>query len=157
MNTFFMKTINLLLIVGVLLGYNAICHQRSQQEQISALEFELEKEKQTAKSFSENAAEAKEAEETSSPYTDGVYVGEAQGFGGTVQVQVEIADGRIAAVEILSAEQEDGAYLDAASVLKNVIVEAQSTEIDTVSGATFSSNGILHAAEDALRKAVKVQ
>lgn len=74
-----------------------------------------------------------------------------------VQVQVEIADGRIAAVEILSAEQEDAAYLDAASALTAVIVEAQSTSIDTVSGATFSSNGILHAAEDALKKAVKVQ
>ena len=54
-----------------------------------------------------------------------------------------------------AGEKEDAAYFDAASSLLDTILEEQSTDVDTVSGATFSSNGIIHATEDALRKAEK--
>ena len=54
-----------------------------------------------------------------------------------------------------AGEKEDAAYFDAASSLLDTILEEQSTDVDTVSGAPFSSNGIIHATEDALRKAEK--
>ena len=73
--------------------------------------------------------------------------------GGTVSVAVTIQDGTITDVAIVSAKQEDAAYFDAAKGVIDEILEAQTTEVDTVSGATFSSNGILHAVADALGKA----
>lgn len=149
MDTFFIKTINLLLIAGLILGYNSVCRQREQEEQIAQLKYELEYQKQAA----ELNAESDDSE--SSLYNDGVYEGEAQGFGGAVKVQIEIENGRIRSAEIISAEHEDAAYLDAASVLTDEIIKKQTADIDTVSGATFSSNGIIHAAEAALGKAEK--
>lgn len=80
---------------------------------------------------------------------------EAQGYGGTVAVELTIENGKFTDLTVVSAEKEDAAYFDAASSLLDTILEEQSTDVDTVSGATFSSNGIIHATEDALRKAEK--
>ena len=88
-------------------------------------------------------------------YKDGTYTGEADGFGGMVAVEVTVKDGKIEAVEVTSAEKEDGAYLAMAEDIIPKIIEAQSSEVDTISGATFSSTGIKNAAEHALEQAVK--
>lgn len=80
---------------------------------------------------------------------------EADGFGGTVAVEVTVKDGKIEAVEVTSAEKEDSAYLAMAEDIIPKIIEAQSAEVDTISGATFSSTGIKNAAEQALEQAVK--
>ena len=66
-----------------------------------------------------------------------------------------VKDGKIEAVEVTSAEKEDGAYLAMAEDIIPKIIEAQSAEVDTISGATFSSTGIKNAAEQALEQAVK--
>ena len=63
--------------------------------------------------------------------------------------------GKITAVDIVSAEKEDGAYLSMAKDIIPKIIEAQSAEVDTISGATFSSTGIKNASQEALEKAVK--
>ena len=120
-------------------------HSRSQEETITKLQNEL-----TQQETEDSAASDAEA---ASPYADGTYTGEAQGYGGTVSVAVTIQDGTITDVAIVSAKQEDAAYFDAAKGVIDEILEAQTTEVDTVSGATFSSNGILHAVADALGKA----
>ena len=52
-----------------------------------------------------------------------------------------------------SASGEDSAYLSQAEGVINSIISAQSTDVDTVSGATFSSTGIINAVNDALGKA----
>ena len=88
-------------------------------------------------------------------YKDGTYTGEADGFGGTVAVEVTVKDGKIEVVEVTSAEKEDSAYLAMAEDIIPKIIEAQSAEVDTISGATFSSTGIKNAAEQALEQAVK--
>ena len=54
-----------------------------------------------------------------------------------------------------SAEKEDSAYLAMAEDIIPKIIEAQSVEVDTISGATFSSTGIKDATEQALEQAVK--
>ena len=91
----------------------------------------------------------------STNYKDGTYTGEADGFGGTIQVEVKIEKNKIAEINVVSAEKEDGAYLSMAKDIIPKIIDAQSADVDTVSGATFSSTGIKNASEQALEKAVK--
>ena len=55
--------------------------------------------------------------------------------------------------DLLSAPGEDSAYLSQAESVIDSILSAQSTDVDTVSGATFSSTGILNAVDEALGKA----
>lgn len=86
-------------------------------------------------------------------YKDGTYTGDGQGFGGNIQVQITIADDTLTDIQVVSAEKEDSAYLSQGKAVIDRILEAQSTDVDTVSGATFSSTGILVAVEDALGKA----
>lgn len=85
-------------------------------------------------------------------YKDGTYYGTGTGFGGTIKVQVDISGGKIVSIKIL--ENNDGsAYISKASALINTIISSQSTNVDTVSGATYSSVGIIQAVRDALSQA----
>lgn len=90
--------------------------------------------------------------EDASSYKDGTYYGTGAGFGGTMKVQVDISGGKIAAIQIL--ENNDGSeYISKASSIINAIISSQSTNVDTVSGATYSSVGIIQAVRDALSQA----
>ena len=86
-------------------------------------------------------------------YKDGTYTGEAEGYGGTIQVEVTLAGDEITSINVVSAPGEDSAYLSQAESVIDSILSAQSTDVDTVSGATFSSTGILNAVDAALGKA----
>ena len=83
---------------------------------------------------------------------DGVYTGSGTGFSGTITVQVTVADGKIAAIQIVSSG-DDAAYLNRAQAVIPSVIAAQSTSVDTVSGATYSSKGILMAIRNALVQA----
>ena len=101
-----------------------------------------------------DSAEAAASTDAADPvYKDGTYTGDGQGFGGNIQVQITIADDTLTDIQVVSAEKEDSAYLSQGKAVIDRILEAQSTDVDTVSGATFSSTGILMAVEDALGKA----
>lgn len=90
------------------------------------------------------------------PYaTDGTFTGSAEGYGGPVTMQVTVENGWISDVQILDASQEDAAWLDMALVLPERILEAQTTDIDVVSGATFTSTGILNGATEALMQSME--
>ena len=91
-------------------------------------------------------------ETPASGYTDGTYYGEGEGYKSTIRVAVTIANGRISQIDIVS-QGDDAAYFNRAQSLVSSIVSNQTTAVDTVSGATFSSEGILAAVEDALRQA----
>lgn len=91
---------------------------------------------------------------TKKGYVDGVYEGTAEGFGGDITVQVRISDGKIALIEIVSAEDETPSYFEDAKAVIGRIVKAQNLEVDIVSGATYSSVGIINAVADALKQAV---
>lgn len=86
-------------------------------------------------------------------YKDGTYTGEAEGYGGTIQVEVTLAGDEITSINVVSAPGEDSAYLSQAESVINSVISSQSTDVDTVSGATFSSTGILNAVDEALGKA----
>ncbi len=86
-------------------------------------------------------------------YNDGVYSASADGFGGIIKTEVIINNGNIEEVNIVEAENEDKAYLKMAIAVINDIIEKQSADVDTISGATYSSTGILNSVEKALSKA----
>lgn len=86
-------------------------------------------------------------------YTDGTYYGQAQGFGGTIQVKVVISEGSITDIAVVSASGETPSYLSSAKAVISRILAAQSPNVDTVSGATYSSNGIINAVKKALSQA----
>lgn len=88
-----------------------------------------------------------------SKYKDGTYYGTGIGFGGEVKVKVVIADGIITEITIESAGGEDGSYLARAKTLIAKVLEQQSPNVDTVSGATYTSNGIISAIQNALSQA----
>ena len=74
--------------------------------------------------------------------------------GGEIRVEVLIEDGEITEINILEANAEDDAYLTTAESILDDILKAQSADVDTISGATFSSTGIRDAVSDALEQAV---
>ena len=90
--------------------------------------------------------------EDAAAYKDGTYYGSGTGFGGPLKVMVEISGGKIASIQIV--ENSDGSdYISKAASLINSIITTQSTNVDTVSGATYSSVGIIQAVRDALSQA----
>lgn len=90
--------------------------------------------------------------EDAAAYKDGTYYGSGTGFGGPLKVMVEISGGKIASIQIV--ENSDGSdYISKAVSLIDSIIAKQSTNVDTVSGATYSSVGIIQAVRDALSQA----
>ena len=144
MREFWMRLMSAVVIVGLILGYNSVLEVRAKDEEIAKLNAKIE-----------NVESLEDQESKNGSYKDGTYAGEADGFGGTVAVEVTVKDGKIEAVEVTSAEKEDSAYLAMAEDIIPKIIEAQSAEVDTISGATFSSTGNKNAAEQALEQAVK--
>lgn len=148
MKDFWIRVVSLLLIAGLLVDYNLILQAREKEEKILELTSELEQANRLVTSGDASTAGA-------ASYVDGTYTGEAEGFGGTVAVEVTVEGGKITGVEVTSAEKEDGAYLSMAEDIIQEILEAQSADVDTVSGATFSSTAIRDASAQALEKAVQ--
>nr|WP_207747259.1 FMN-binding protein [Blautia luti] len=137
---------------------------QDQQEQIlTALQEAYEEQKTVAESKTESDSKSSDskkstaAEETSDDsdnvYKNGTYEGSGTGYGGTITVQVTLQDDTITDVSVTSAPGEDSAYLAQGENVISSIISEQSTDVDTVSGATFSSTGILEAVNDALTKA----
>ncbi len=88
-----------------------------------------------------------------SAYRDGVYTASADGYGGSITVQVTISNDTITDITILSAEGETRSYFTRARYVISSMLTANSPEVDTVSGATYSSTGIINAVKSAMMKA----
>ncbi len=163
MNQFTTKLACLLLLIALIGGYQAKVVITSQAAEINAMETALEEAKMNleAKAAEEeaiqeetNPAEADGEENTDdSGFKDGTYQGEAQGYGGTISLNVTIKNGTIEAIDVVSAENEDNAYFGMATAVIDNIINAQSTEVDAISGATYSSTGIKNAVAAAVMKA----
>ena len=98
-------------------------------------------------------ADSEETDDSDNVYKNGTFEGLGTGYGGTITVQVTLEDDTITAVSVVSAPGEDSAYLSQGENVINSVISEQSTDVDTISGATFSSTGILEAVNDALSKA----
>ena len=179
-HSFYMRLLCLILIIGAVLGYNFMqkndtqalqiteltdrvsALEEQQKEMLTALE-DAAKAQEEARAAADNASQKTETDNETGRsdaaasgegvYKDGTYTGEAQGFGGTIQVQVTLSGDEITDIQVTSALGEDAAYLSQGEGVISSIISAQSTDVDTVSGATFSSTGIINAVVDALGKA----
>lgn len=92
-------------------------------------------------------------------YTDGIYYGEAAGYKGeTVKVNVEIKSDSITNIEVIdfggTQPHEGTNFEQSVHELKEQIVESQSLDVDTISGATKSTTGLKKAVDNALKKAM---
>lgn len=90
---------------------------------------------------------------TNFQYKDGTYEGSGRGFKGTTTVSVVVKNGKITDVSTISSRDDRRFYERAYSVISDEIITSQSTEVNAVSGATFSSNGIMQSVADALSNA----
>ena len=112
-----------------------------------------EKDSADSKENSDQADSEETSDDSDNIYKNGTFEGSGTGYGGTITVQVTLEDDTITAVSVVSAPGEDNAYLSQGENVINSIISEQSTDVDTISGATFSSTGILEAVNDALSKA----
>lgn len=147
---FILRAVNLLLILAVLGRYQQVAVVRAaaaaeRQQEISEVEA-------YNASLQKAAQEAEEAE-ADSGIQDGTYEGSAFGFGDLITVSVTIKDGRITDIAVLDASGEDRPYYNQSLPLLDEMINKQSTEVDTVSGATLTSEGLIGAVADALGKA----
>lgn len=81
---------------------------------------------------------------------NGVYEGSANGMGGAVKVAVTVEDGKISGVEVLEHKETAGISDPAIEQIPQAIVEAQSTDVEAVTGATVTSEAIKEAVAAAL-------
>jgi uncharacterized protein with FMN-binding domain len=87
-------------------------------------------------------------------YADGTYEGSGTGYrNGTTTVSVTVDGGAISNIEVISYEDDEPFFKRAYDTVISDIVDSQSTDVDAVSGATFSSRGIMDAVADALSSA----
>ena len=141
---FFCKALSLAVILAALGGYQAVAQERAEtvrQRQATIAEVEAY-----------NAALQNDS--GAAAWVDGTYEGIGVGFGGDITVSVTVSEGQITDIDVLSASGEDPAYYNQALGVLEEIKTSQSAEVDTVSGATYSSTGLIAAVADALGKAV---
>lgn len=139
MKKFWIRIVNVAAILVIIFGYNMVTEAREKDDEIAKLSAQIQSEEAGG--------------DTVGSYKDGSYEGTATGFGGDITVKVTVDGGKITAVDIVSAEKEDGAYLTMAEDIIPKIIDAQTSEVDTISGATFSSSGIKNATAQALESA----
>ena len=83
------------------------------------------------------------------------YIGEAEGFGGPVKVQVTMDGDKLAKIDVLSHGETAGVSDPAFNTIPQAIIDAQSTTVDVAANATVSSKAIMAAVENALSKVGK--
>lgn len=84
---------------------------------------------------------------------DGVWTGSARGFGGTIKVKVTVKGGKMTKIEVTSHSGESDSYFNKAKKIIPRMLKKGSPNVDTISGATYSSKGIREAVKKALKKA----
>jgi uncharacterized protein with FMN-binding domain/NAD-dependent dihydropyrimidine dehydrogenase PreA subunit len=105
-------------------------------------------------SSAQSSSSAKGDTVTSGKYKDGTYQGSGTGFrGSTTTVSVVVSNGEITTIDVDSYRDDTRFFRRAYSAVSQEIISSQSANVDAVSGATFSSNGIMQSVENALSNA----
>ena len=142
MRVFIIKSVNLLIVAGILALYCINVHKVGEEKKAIAEKTD----KKEVVSYSGNSIYFAD---------DGIYEGSGDGFGGEIKVRLTVKDNKLEKVEILSAENETKDYLESAKKILDDTIDKQSVDVDTVSGATLSSNGIISAMKDAIKNGKK--
>lgn len=85
-----------------------------------------------------------------SDLSNGTYVGTGDGFAGPIEVEVIVKNGEITEINVLSHNETDGVSDPAFDDIPTAIVDNNSADVDAVSGATGTSNGLMEAVNNAL-------
>ncbi len=121
----------------------------------SAVENALSKAKKGSSSSSSESQESdskKNSQKESFPYEDGLYEGEGEGYNDKIRLALAIQDKQIKAIIILSQDEDEQFFAKAKQILSTIVTD-QTTDVDTVSGATYSSKGLIAAVNNALENA----
>ena len=108
--------------------------------------------KEEIKKLKKQIEELQNSNDVSGKLKDGKYEGTGTGFKSTIKVEVEVKGGKIKSIKVIE-NGDDHDYFEKAKTLIQSIISKQTTKVDSVSGATFSSNGIKSAVRSALKKA----
>ena len=141
------------LMVTVLTGYKtpqAKKYEASETEDISQIKEALAKESTAATAETTKKNTTKKGKKGAIDVKDGTYKGSANGYGGKVTVNVTVSKKTMTAIDIVSAPGETDSFFNRAKGVIDEMLTAQSTDVDVVSGATYSSNGIIGAVKNAL-------
>lgn len=80
------------------------------------------------------------------------YIGEDRGIGGPIKVLVKMKDDKITDIEVVYHNETKGVGTNAIDTIISSIIENQTTDVDTVSGATVTSKALLNAVKNAIDK-----
>lgn len=141
------------LMVTVLTGYKtpqAKKYEASETEDISQIKEALAKESTAAMAETTKKNTTKKGKKGAIDVKDGTYKGSANGYGGKVTVNVTVSKKTMTAIDVASAPGETDSFFQRAKGVIDKMLTAQSTDVDVVSGATYSSNGIIGAVKNAL-------
>lgn len=141
------------LMVTVLTGYKtpqAKKYEASETEDISQIKEALAKESTSAMAETTKKNTTKKGKKGAIDVKDGTYKGSANGYGGKVTVNVTVSKKTMTVIDIVSAPGETDSFFNRAKGVIDEMLTAQSTDVDVVSGATYSSNGIIGAVKNAL-------
>ena len=142
-----------ILMVTVLTGYKtpqAKKYEASETEDISQIKEALAKESTSAMAETTKKNTTKKGKKGAIDVKDGTYKGSANGYGGKVTVNVTVSKKTMTAIDVASAPGETDSFFQRAKGVIDKMLTAQSTDVDVVSGATYSSNGIIGAVKNAL-------
>ena len=140
-------------MVTVLTGYKtpqAKKYEASETEDISQIKEALAKESTAAMAETTKKNTTKKGKKGAIDVKDGTYKGSANGYGGKVTVNVTVSKKTMTAIDVVSAPGETDSFFNRAKGVIDEMLTAQSTDVDVVSGATYSSNGIIGAVKNAL-------
>ena len=127
---------------GVLIGVGVTCITIMVSQLFIAGNLAREKMADSVKKTAENNAEGN--------FQNGIYTGTGEGYRGKVTVTVKVADGKITEL-VLDDYADDKSYMERAkNRIFQEMISRQNTDVDTVSGATYSSNGLIEAVNKAL-------
>lgn len=154
---FFIKLLSLILICGTLAFYQTralsraavVAENEAAIEEVEAYNREVQLEIDRRK---DEEAAAKE-NEIACQYESGDFEGTGEGYGGPITVRITIQNDVVTDIRILSHEDEDPVYYSMAEELVDRVLQVQNTNVDVISGATFSSAGILQAVDNAMEEA----
>ena len=141
------------LMVTVLTGYKtpqAKKYEASETEDISQIKEALAKKSRAATAETTKKNTTKKGKKGAIDVKDGTYKGSANGYGGKVTVNVTVSKKTMTAIDVVSAPGETDSFFQRAKGVIDEMLTAQSTDVDVVSGATYSSNGIIGAVKNAL-------
>lgn len=87
----------------------------------------------------------------------GTYEGEGTGYAGPVSVTVTVTEDKIVSIDAVYESESENVGQVAIPKLIDQIIESNGSKIDVISGATYSSKGLLDAVNEALRQAAEDQ